>query len=75
MAVEPEGRNFGPQQCQQPVRLGAQPQALRRPLDAGNAGGLEKNTMYIGFLLERLVAANASSASLEKLAQKIITMS
>jgi energy-coupling factor transporter ATP-binding protein EcfA2 len=43
-------------------------------VDAGNAGGLEKNTMYIGFLLERLVAAKASSPSLEKLAQKILSM-
>jgi hypothetical protein len=42
--------------------------------DAGNAGGLEKNTMYIGFLLERLVAAKASSPSLERLAQKILSM-
>lgn len=42
--------------------------------DAGNAGGLEKNTMYIGFLLERLVTAKASSPSLERLVLKMLAM-
>lgn len=43
--------------------------------DAGDAGGLSKNSVYIGYLLERLHAANAKSASLDLLCEKILQTS
>lgn len=43
--------------------------------DAGNAGGLEKNSIYIGCLLERLKEANGQSLSLDRLCEKILQFS
>jgi putative ATP-dependent endonuclease of the OLD family len=43
--------------------------------DAGDAGGLSNNSVYIGYLLERLHAANAKSASLDLLCGKILQTS
>jgi putative ATP-dependent endonuclease of OLD family len=40
--------------------------------DAGNAGDLGKNSMYIGYLLSRLHDANASSQSLDHLCEHIL---
>jgi hypothetical protein len=40
--------------------------------DAGNAGELGRNFMYIGHLLERLQQAKALSPSLDRLCDKIL---
>jgi hypothetical protein len=42
--------------------------------DAGFAGDLEKNTMYIGFLLSRLFAENVRSPSLDRVCEQIISL-
>src|SRR5439155_25536233 len=41
-------------------------------LECGNAGGLEKNSVYIGDLLEQLKLAGVTSRSLDELCDKII---
>jgi hypothetical protein len=41
-------------------------------LECGNAGGLEKNAVYIGNLLEQLKVAGVTSRSLDQLCDKII---
>jgi len=62
------------------VALGAQGEAQFKAIeegaryDAGCAGDLQKNTMYIGFLLTRLFAANVTSESLEKACAQIISV-
>lgn len=43
--------------------------------DAGNAGDLGKNSIYIGYLLERLNKANGQSPSLDRLCEKILQFS
>jgi hypothetical protein len=43
-------------------------------VDAGCAGDLEKNTMYIGFLLSRLFAEGVTSPSLDRICEKIISV-
>jgi putative ATP-dependent endonuclease of OLD family len=61
------------------ISLGAQGQQQfdvirgRANSDAGNAGGLEKNSVYIGYLLQRLHEAGATSASLDKLCDFILS--
>jgi predicted ATP-dependent endonuclease of OLD family len=42
--------------------------------DAGFAGDLEKNTMYIGYLLERLFEQKVTSPSLDRICQQIISV-
>lgn len=42
--------------------------------DAGWAGGLEKNTMYIGFLLSRLFSAKVTSPSLDRACEQIVSV-
>lgn len=42
-------------------------------LECGNAGGLSKNAVYIGNLLERLKGAAVTSQSLDQLCERIIT--
>jgi putative ATP-dependent endonuclease of OLD family len=42
-------------------------------LECGNAGGLGKNAVYIGNLLERLKEAGVTSRSLDQLCERIIT--
>jgi hypothetical protein len=43
--------------------------------DAGNAGDLGKNSIYIGYFLERLNKANGQSPSLDRLCEKILQFS
>jgi putative ATP-dependent endonuclease of the OLD family len=43
--------------------------------DAGNSGDLGKNSIYIGYFLERLNKANAQSPSLDRLCEKILQFS
>lgn len=43
--------------------------------DAGNAGDLGKNSIYIGYFLERLNKANGKSPSLDRLCEKILQFS
>ena len=42
--------------------------------DAGFAGTLEKNTMYIGYLLARLVEQKVASPSLDRVCEQIISV-
>lgn len=42
--------------------------------DAGFAGSLEKNTMYIGYLLARLVEQKVTSASLDRICEQIVSV-
>jgi putative ATP-dependent endonuclease of the OLD family len=43
--------------------------------DAGNAGDLGKNSIYIAYFLERLSKANGQSPSLDRLCEKILQFS
>ena len=62
------------------VALGLQGEAQFKAIeegartDAGCAGGLEKNTMYIGFLLTRLSAKGVTSLSLDRACEQIISL-
>jgi hypothetical protein len=42
--------------------------------DAGNAGDLGKNSVYIGHLLTRLAEAKVTSPSLDKLCERIVIL-